>query len=136
MRVARVVKAHRSEPSVSLVMKEGDVLQGEKRTTEWDGWLWCTNASKVSAWVPEAYLSKCGESGMYEAIQDYDSIELPADIGEEVAVLLEEASWGWVRSTDAKEGWIPLECLMFQSNAKHDCFPKMFCSGLLLSSVI
>jgi len=117
-------------------MKAGEILQGELRVTEWSGWLWCTNTSGTSAWVPEAYLSKLPESGKYKAIRNYNSLELSVEIGQEVTILLEEASWGWVRTNDDIEGWIPLDSLDIQHNPSNSRIPKGFCSSLLLSSVI
>ena len=136
MRVGQVIKPHRPDSASVLTMKAGDTLRGERRATEWSGWLWCTNNSGISAWVPEAYLSPLSEPRKYKATRNYKSFELSADIGQEVMILLEVASWGWVRTSDAKEGWVPLDNLEIQPKSDSTRVPKMFCSGLLCSSVI
>ena len=136
MRIVRVIKAHSPDSSSILTMKVGETLQGERRVTEWSGWLWCTNTLGISGWVPEAYLSILPESGKYKAIRNYTSLELSVEIGQEVTILLEEASWGWARTNDGTNGWIPLDSLGIQCNPNNSRVPKEFCSSLLLSSVI
>ena len=111
MRFARVKTPHEPESTSVLVMKEGDTLQGEKRSTEWDGWLWCTNNSGISAWVPEAYLSELATSGLYHALREYSSFELSVSLGQRLKILHEEASWAWVQTSKGIEGWVPLENL-------------------------
>ena len=112
MRVVRVIKAHRPESSDSLKMSVGELLRGERRKTKWDGWIWCTSKSGISAWIPEAYLSEQPQLGMYRAVRDYDSFELSVDIGETLNVKDDAASWAWVENPDGEEGWVPLENLV------------------------
>jgi len=136
MQIGQVIKAHGPDSASVLTMKTGEILRGERRATEWSGWLWCTNESGLSAWVPEAYLSQLHQPGMYKAIRNYNSFEISVDIGQEITILLEVASWGWVRAKDGTEGWIPLENLKLYSVSCKSRIPKGFCSSLLLSSVI
>ena len=110
---ARVIKAHAPDSPVSLIMKEGDILHGERRATDWDGWLWCTSDSGVSVWVPKVFLSKLPEGDLYRATCDYDSRELEISAGQEVEILSKTAGWAWVRTGNGGEGWIPLDNLMY-----------------------
>ena len=110
---ATVVKAHVPDSSTSLIMKQGDILQGERRKTDWAGWLWCTSDSGVSAWVPEVFLSKLPEGNLYHATCDYNSRELKIGAGQDVEIISTTAEWAWVRTGDDDEGWIPLENLEY-----------------------
>ncbi|MFX1369151.1 MAG: hypothetical protein ACFFAY_11170 [Promethearchaeota archaeon] len=116
MRIVRVIKTHRPESSDSLKMNVGDLLRGEERKTRWDGWIWCTNESGISAGIPEVYLSKQSQSGLYKALRDYDSFELSVDIGGILTVKETAASWAWVENPDGEEGWVPLENLVDASD--------------------
>ncbi|MDF1540293.1 MAG: SH3 domain-containing protein [Candidatus Thorarchaeota archaeon] len=110
MRIVRVIKKHTSEFPVPLIMTKDDIVEGEKRETEWEGWLWCKNEVGVSGWVPESYLKSLpNEKGKYVSLQDYDAFELHADVGQELIVLYEVSCWARVRTPDDEEGWIPLE---------------------------
>ncbi len=116
MPIVRVIKEHRPESSDSLKMNVGELLRREERKTSWAGWIWCTNESGISAWIPELYLSEQPQSGLYKALRDYDSFELSVDIGEILAAKEEAASWAWVENPEGEEGWVPLENLVDASD--------------------
>ena len=80
-----------------------------KRDTEYPGWVWCTEKSGKSGWVPENYLAIEGDQGVMR--RDYDATELTIGAGETVALLGSESGWGWCRTVDGREGWLPLELL-------------------------
>lgn len=110
MRIVRVVKKHTSDFTIPLILTKDDIVEGEKRETEWDGWLWCKNKVGVFGWVPEPYLQLLPEEERkYAALRDYNAFELPADVGQELVILYEVSSWAWARTPDDEEGWIPLE---------------------------
>lgn len=111
MKILKVIKNHKSEFHVPLIAAKGEKVEGEKRKTEYEGWLWCQNSAGVNAWVPETYLEKISDSGQYRFLKDYNSRELTIDEGQEVIVLNEESGWAWVRTPLGDEGWIPLENL-------------------------
>jgi hypothetical protein len=111
MKIVKVIKNHKSEFQVPLIAKEGDIVEGKERETEYEGWLWCRNRSQVEAWVPKTLLESTLESGHFQFLKDYNSRELTIDEGQEVIVLNEESGWAWVRTTLGDEGWIPLENL-------------------------
>ncbi|MFW9809283.1 MAG: SH3 domain-containing protein [Candidatus Thorarchaeota archaeon] len=111
MKILKVIKSHVSEFHIPLIAVKGEVVQGEKRETEYEGWLWCQNHVGTAAWVPETYLEKASDSGQYQFIKDYNSRELTIEEGQEVIVLDVESGWAWVRTTLGEEGWIPLETL-------------------------
>jgi hypothetical protein len=107
MRIARVAKTHESETLTPLVARKDDVLNGEEKETEWEGWIYCTNEAGIHGWVPKAYLKPSDETGNFQLLQDYSSRELSVESGQEVIILLEESEWVWVRNPNGDEGWIP-----------------------------
>ncbi|MFX1368615.1 MAG: SH3 domain-containing protein [Promethearchaeota archaeon] len=111
MKSMRVTKPHNPESPDVLTMRTGDTLRGEKRETVFEGWLWCTDESGTSAWIPEEYLTRLSKSGTYKALRDYTSFEMSVDIGQEVVIEYAAAGWAWVRTPDDREGWVPLEIL-------------------------
>jgi len=123
MRTARVIKKHTTEFTVPLIMKKDDIIEGEKRKTEWDGWLWCKNDTDMFGWVPEPYLKKLPEDRKYIALRDYNAIELSVDVGQELVIFYEASSWAWVRTPDDEEGWVPLENL--ENVLKSDSLPNL-----------
>lgn len=90
-------------------VRAGERLVVGKRDTEYPGWVWCTEKSGKSGWVPENYLTIEGDQGVMR--QDYDATELTVGGGEAVELLGSEFGWGWCRAADGREGWLPLELL-------------------------
>ncbi len=111
MKIVKVTKNHKSELHIPLIAKKGEIVEGQVRETEWEGWLWCRNSSGVHGWVPKTYLESMSESGQFQFLNDYTARELTVSKGQEVIALNEESGWVWVRTTLGEEGWIPLENL-------------------------
>lgn len=89
--MVRVIKDHTGESSPLLIVKEGQSILGEKKETEWEGWLWCHDSAGVHGWVPEAYIEPSDETGRYSLRQDYTSKELSVTKGDELIAMLEES---------------------------------------------
>ena len=106
-----VINKHTTEFTVPLLMKKDEIIEGEKRKTDWKGWIWCKNDAGLFGWVPEPYLKQLPEERKYIALRDYSAFELSVDVEHELMVLKEASSWTWVRTLDGEEGWIPLENL-------------------------
>ena len=81
----------------------------QRRETEWPGWIWCTNDSGKSAWVPENWVEIEGDSCVMK--RDYDSTELSVEAGEVLSVESEESGWAWATKEGRESGWVPLENL-------------------------
>jgi hypothetical protein len=124
MKILKVTKNHKSEFHVPMIATKGEIVQGEKRETEYEGWLWCHNSAGVNAWVPETYLEQKSDSGQYQFLKNYNSRELTVDEGQEVIVLEEDSGWIWVRTTLGEEGWIPLENVQ-DLKGKPDSIPDL-----------
>lgn len=105
----RAREPHVPDSGDVLSLKRGARLEFERRPTEWEGWIWCTSAEGISAWVPESWVTV--EGRFCVMLKDYISRELGVDRGDEVTVELTESGWAWVRTPDGDEGWVPLECL-------------------------
>ena len=111
LRIKRVIKDHKSENLVPLVVKKGDTIEGKEKETKLEGWFWCRNEADIFGWVPKSYLEPDVEPKMYQLLQDYSSRELTVKVGDEIIVLIEESSWVWVRTPLGEEGWIPTDNL-------------------------
>jgi hypothetical protein len=105
----KAIKSHHPEASDVLQVKAGEVLKFERRPTEFPGWIWCTNAQAVQAWVPSNWVSIMGDECHMR--RHYVSKELPLCVGEIVNVLEVESGWAWVLNIDSEAGWVPMECL-------------------------
>lgn len=103
----RVTSAYQAAYPDPLVIKTGERLQIGDRATDWPGWLWCTNESGKSGWVPEAYIEQHNRRGL--ARRDYDATELSAEVGEELVVGFEESGWLWCTNQAGQSGWIPAD---------------------------
>jgi SH3-like domain-containing protein len=124
LKILKVTKNHKSEFHVPLITKKGDIVEGQERETEYEGWLWCQNSAGLQGWVPKAYLKQASESGQFQFLKDYNARELTINKGQEVIVLDEESGWAWVRTTLGEEGWIPLENLQDLKD-KPDSIPDL-----------
>ena len=113
----RAKKVHAVGDARALVARRGDRLSFERKPTEYAGWIWCTavggtaaeGAPAYAGWVPEAWVRIEGSTCVL--LRDYDAMELPLDVGEDVVINLRESGWAWVRNSRGREGWVPLECL-------------------------
>jgi hypothetical protein len=124
MRILKVIKDHKSEFHVPLVAKKGEIVEGQEKETEWEGWLFCRHESGIHGWVPKSYLESVWESGRFQFLRDYNARELTVDQGQEVIVLDEESSWAWARTLLGEEGWIPIENLQ-DLKGKPDSIPDL-----------
>ncbi len=89
-------------------------MQGEVKSTEWEGWLYCSNPANINGWVPLSYLSEDEEKeGYFVMLRDYDATELTVEEGRIVSIAETAASWAWVTCEDGGTGWVPLENLQY-----------------------
>ena len=105
-----VTKSHRPDSDKPIIAKKGSKFIWEKKSTIWDGWLWCTTENGLTGWIPESRLKKQGKIAILK--KDYDATELTANPGETVTGQIIESGWIWVTNSKAESGWIPLRCLM------------------------
>jgi hypothetical protein len=113
---ALVAKDHIPDPTGSIITSSGDVLAFERKPTLYPGWIWCTDSDGNQAWAPEEYVTLIGDTCRF--VRGYDSRELEIQQGTVVELLDQTSGWAWVRDSQNRLGWIPLDCL---SNPDSDC---------------
>jgi hypothetical protein len=109
-RVYRVISDYQAAYPDPLVITAGEELTIAVKESEWRGWLWCTNQSGDSRWVPEAYVRRQGNVCI--ALRDYDAAELSVRAGEELVGDREESGWIWCTNRAGQSGWVPAQNLV------------------------
>ena len=106
MRAVVVRTAHETSTLPPLKLAVGDEVQVGKRDTEFPAFVFVTT-SHGSGWVPSRYLS--GSSGSVVVRTEYNTSELPTQVGEVLEVVAEDepGGWLWCRSATGREGWLP-----------------------------
>lgn len=102
-----VIVAYQAAYPDPLVVRAGEELTVGEKDSEWEGWLWCTDAAGKSGWVPEGYVERRG--ARCTAIVDYDGTELSVRVGEELLGGSEESGWIWCTNQAGQSGWVPAE---------------------------
>lgn len=100
---------HESAYPNPLKLSPGDRVTIGDRSSEWPGWLWCTDEHSTSGWIPEVFLRPEGTTGVL--LVEYDATELTVDAGAKVEILGIESGWARCRKIDGRTGWLPLENL-------------------------
>jgi Variant SH3 domain len=104
--MATVTQNHEGGLASPIRFGVGEVLRWESRPTEWEGWLWCTDAKGMNGWVPERYVEKI-DSDRCRTLRDYDATELTVRVGDELDVHFAESGWAWCETADGRKGWVP-----------------------------
>lgn len=113
---AKVIKNHHSEVLIPFQAKKGEIVSGEEKPTQWEGWLFCRNKVGISGWVPKAFVTPIKDAPEnYQFIRDYNAFEIHAVKGEYVSINETESGWALVENETGKVGWIPLENLEIRS---------------------
>lgn len=105
--ICEVVSNYKTPFKDPLILKEGEILNIEKKETDYPGWIWCITKSGKKGWVPENYLVV--DKDKAKLLQDYNATELDAYVGERLIIEKQESGWAWVRTSEGRSGWIPLE---------------------------
>lgn len=107
---AMVLKAYTPEPGSAVRLEAGDPVRVGEESAAYPGWIRITTPNGSKTWAPIGYVR--GESGQAgRLVVDYDSTELAVKERDHVTVALEYKGWGWVRTEDHREGWVPLDVL-------------------------
>ncbi len=102
-----VTESYTATYSVVIDGRAGEILQVGPEDVDFPGWLWCTDQTGTSSWVPKVYLEVEGERG--RLLRDYNAMELTAEVGERLAVVEEESGWVLCETESGRRGWIPTE---------------------------
>jgi len=107
---AMVLKAHTPEPGSSVQLEAGDPVRVGEESAAYPGWIRITAPNGSKTWAPIGYVR--GEPGRAgRLLVDYDSTELAVKERDRVVIALEYKGWGWARTEDRREGWVPLDVL-------------------------
>lgn len=104
-----VIEAYETPYPDPLQAKAGERFTFERKETEWEGWLWCTDASGQSAWVPENWLRL--DEGTCVLQRDYTARELSVAAGELIRADFIESDWVFGSKASGERGWVPLSHL-------------------------
>jgi hypothetical protein len=98
--------AHEIPNRPPIRVEVGDRVKVGERDGEWPAFVFVT-VQKGSGWIPERHLDRQGASAT--VTEAYDTTELPTTEGEELEVLREDltSGWLWCRAKDGREGWVP-----------------------------
>jgi len=103
----RVINDYQAPFPDPIQVDQGDVVTLDlQKKTNIPGWVWCSDESGRSGWVPEAYLEIQGKTG--KLFCNYDAIELTVGIGDILTVQNEESDFYWVTDRDGGQGWVPV----------------------------
>ncbi len=105
----RVTEAYETPYPDPWVAEAGARLTFERRESEWEGWLWCTDPSGNRAWVPESWLRL--DEGTCVLQRDYAAQELSVAEGELITADFVESGWLFGTKEDGRQGWVPLNHL-------------------------
>ncbi|WP_038243636.1 SH3 domain-containing protein [Xenorhabdus bovienii] len=93
-------------------LQAGDIVSISHSDIEYPYWIWTTNASNISGWVPQQILSFTHAN---KAIcnENYIAHELTVKVGE--CLYLEKSLNGWflAHKKSGETGWIPQEYVAF-----------------------
>lgn len=105
--IGRVITAHNASSIDPLEVTEGQTVEVGRGSTDWPGFLWCTNPQGQGGWVPEAYLDHSKGPGVMRC--DYSSAELSVSPGEQLVLHKLESGWYWASNNEGKSGWVPAD---------------------------
>ncbi len=102
-----LVAAHDAPEGIPLTIRKGDPVQIGQRHARWTDYVWATDRSGSSGWVPLSVLDNA--FGQAAALEDYSAQELTARPGERVRLLWQAGGWWWCENQDGDRGWLPNE---------------------------
>lgn len=98
--------AHAIPDRAPLKLNIGEEVHAGDRDAEWPEFVFVT-AADGAGWVPARHLSQ--PAGLAIVQVEYDTTELPTQVGETLEIVAEDlvSGWLWCRSSDGREGWVP-----------------------------
>jgi len=105
--LVRVIEEYQAPYPDPIQAKAGDEVSVDLiKATDIVGWVWCTNHTGKSGWVPGTYVKI--EGGRGRMLQDYNAIELTIHVGDILTVHKTESSFYWVTNQAGNQGWVPI----------------------------
>ena len=105
----RVIEPYETPFSDPLEVSAGTRLRFERRESEWKGWLWCSDPSGQTGWVPETWLTL--DKGSCTLKRHYAAKELSVAAGELITADFVESEWVFGSRSSGEQGWVPLNHL-------------------------
>ena len=115
--MVRVAKAWTKSYDPALRVRAGDPLTPGQLDDEHPGWRWCTDATGLGDWLPDALVDIPSDiptdtdAPPARAIDDFDTTELTVAEGDTVEITARRLGWSFCRTPDGAAGWVPDECL-------------------------
>lgn len=108
MRQVRALIAHKVPDRTPLQVAIGEEVQVGGHDSEWPEFVFVTSAHGAG-WVPARHLSRSAGPAVVQT--EYDTAELPTQVGEVLEVVAEDVTsgWLWCRSGTGHQGWIPIK---------------------------
>ena len=104
--LARVVADYQAPYADPIVVDAGDeITVDSNKKTDWVGWVWCTNRTGASGWVPETYIECHGDTGRMR--YSYNAIEMTIHVGEILTLHKAESGFVWATNQAGQSGWVP-----------------------------
>ncbi len=114
----KVISDWKQSYDPALKVARGDelrVIKEDKR--KWAGWVWCTDSSGLSGWLPVQVFDALKIGKPNTATKEFNTIELTVSKGEMLFVSNGLNDWSWCRNEQGKEGWVPDNCLTHANDA-------------------
>jgi hypothetical protein len=110
MKHVRVAVAHQTPTRAPIRLAVGDEVLVGDRDQEWPEFVFVTT-SDGAGWAPARHLSQ--SSGPAVILDEYETTELPTEVGELLQVVREDvdSGWLWCRSAVGRQGWVPIKTL-------------------------
>lgn len=108
-RQGRAIAQHRAPDRPAIQVAPGDRVTLGDRDTEWPEFVWTALASGLGGWMPSTLFD--AERGEASALQDYDTRELDADVGDVLTLHEERAGWWWATNAAGDSGWVPARAI-------------------------
>jgi uncharacterized protein YgiM (DUF1202 family) len=104
--LARVIADYQAPYADPIVVDAGDkITVDSNKKTDWVGWVWCTNRTGASGWVPEIYIERHGDTGRMR--YSYNAIEMTIHVGEILTLHKAESGFFWATNQVGQSGWVP-----------------------------
>jgi hypothetical protein len=108
MRRVRATLAHQIPKRSPIRLAVGDEVAVGDRDQEWPEFVFVTTPNGAG-WVPARHVSP--SSGSSVVVEEYDTTELPTEVGDLLEVIHEDidSGWIWCRSAVGRQGWVPIK---------------------------
>ncbi|SMP51286.1 SH3 domain-containing protein [Anoxynatronum buryatiense] len=106
----QVIRRHEPDTDNPIRLIKGELVIPGEEATYWKNWTHCTTpGGEKAGWVPAQILKETARGTV--VAEDYDAIELTVEAGQILELLKVLNEWGWCRTSEGVDGWVPMENL-------------------------